>query len=308
MNKLIFSLMILSSLSLYAQEEMVPETNPGSDEDLAALEKSADKADKPSEEFIPPAKTQSNPELVNETKIDSDERYYERKSRWVSTFGFENLKYETNFKFNGKRDFKPDTQEMWGARIGFGGEIYFGAGFVTRSMVEGYYAGTMFSRVLNGGEKDDDIKFAFTKKTGQILGLDASQSLGWMFDFKAKNPFMQTVSYMTLEPFVEAGFGYANAQNRLSYSYKLDGTNEAYKLKVQDDLLNARVGAGLNLASSKGFFLTLKATVNRYEITQRKEKGSIKENGIPSRDISDTPKNAKIDPIVIYQLGGGYKF
>lgn len=291
MNKLFLGLLILSSFSVYAEEqEAVPETT---------------------EEFVAPVKPTaiSNPEFVTDAEVKPKDDFYQRKSRWVSTFGFENMKYPTVFKFDGRKSFKENDKELWGARLGFGGEIYLGGGFVTRSMVEGFYMGTLFSRVLNGGTFDSDVKYSYTKQTGQIYGVDAAQSLGWMFDFKAKNPFMETMSYMTLETFVEAGIGKAYAYNRLNYSYDLTPTNEAYKLRVVDDLLNARIGGGFNLTANSGFFLTLKATINRYDITQRKSEGFTRPNGqIAQNPINETDKNAKIDPVVIYHLGGGYKF
>ena len=77
---------------------------------------------------------------------------------------------------------------------------------------------------------------------------------------------------------------------------------------MRDDLLNARVGGGFILTSKQGFFLNLKATINRFEITQRKLQGFTQENGQASTPISYTQKNASMDPVVIYTLGGGYKF
>ena len=289
-------------------EEVSPAAEPEMTEEPTA-------AAQPAEEFVPPAQTipaiLPAPDLQVEAEVEDKKPFNPRQSHWVTTFGFESTKYEVlpePYVFNGKKDFSKRNQELWGMRLGFGGEIYLGAGFVTRSMVETYYVGTLFSRVLNGGTEDADIKFSYTKVTGQMLGADASQSLGFMFDFKTKNPFMGTMTYLSIEPYIEAGIGKAYAYNRTNYSYKLDVTDEAFKLRVRDDLLNARIGAGINLTSNQGFFLALKATVNRYEITQRKIDGYTQENGSARTPISESPKDAKIDPVVIYTLGGGYKF
>jgi hypothetical protein len=339
MIKLILGFMVLFSFSTWAQVETAlkldeegVETNPlevpESDADVATpvaeevipagepeITEEPTAAPQPAEEFVPPAPTipaiLPAPDLQVEAEVEDKKPFNPRQSHWVTTFGFESTKYEVlpdPYVFNGKKDFSKRNQELWGMRLGFGGEIYLGAGFVTRSMVETYYVGTLFSRVLNGGAEDADVKFAYTKVTGQMLGADASQSLGFMFDFKTKNPFMGTMTYLSIEPYVEAGIGKAYAYNRTNYSYKLDTTDEAFKLRVRDDLLNARVGAGINLTSNQGFFLALKATVNRYEITQRKIDGYTQENGTGRAAINDSPKDAKIDPVVIYTLGGGYKF
>ena len=339
MIKLILGFMVLFSFSTWAQVETAlkldeegVETNPlevpESDADVATpvaeevipagepeMTEEPTAAAQPAEEFVPPAQTipaiLPAPDLQVEAEVEDKKPFNPRQSHWVTTFGFESTKYEVlpdPYVFNGKKDFSKRNQELWGMRLGFGGEIYLGAGFVTRSMVETFYVGTLFSRVLNGGTEDADIKFSYTKVTGQMLGADASQSLGFMFDFKTKNPFMGTMTYLSVEPYVEAGIGKAYAYNRTNYSYVLNPTNEAFKLRVRDDLLNARIGAGINLTSNQGFFLALKATVNRYEITQRKIDGYTQENGSARTPISESPKDAKIDPVVIYTLGGGYKF
>ena len=73
-------------------------------------------------------------------------------------------------------------------------------------------------------------------------------------------------------------------------------------------MINARVGAGFNLTSNSGFFLALKATINRYDVTQRKIDGFTQPNGQATTPINETLKDAKIEPVVIYTLGGGYKF
>ncbi len=252
------------------------------------------------------------PTLKTEKVLEEEKTFKTRASHWVTTFTFENSQYELfpdNYSFSGKKDFESEKHQLWGGRLGFGGEIYLGWGFVTRSMIEGYYHGTLFSQVLNGGDYDSDVKFAYTKKTGQLLGGDASQSFGWMFDLKTVNPFTDEMTYLSIETFVEAGIGKGWAYNKLNYSYDLDTTDERFNIRVRDDLLNARVGAGINMTSNQGFFLSLKATINRYEITQRKINGYTWTNGpASSTPISEKPENAKIDPVVIYTLGGGYKF
>jgi hypothetical protein len=255
------------------------------------------------------------PALISHTDFYEQRKFNPRASHWVSTFTFESTKYEIipkEYEFEGRKDFKNGHKQLYGGRLGFGGEIYLGGGFVTRSLVEGYYLGTLFSRILNGGEEAEDVEFAFTKQTGQIFGADVSQSFGWMFDFKTKNPLMGEWTYLTVEMYVDAGIGKAWAYNRTNYSYDTGpaptAAQESYKLTVEDELLNARVGAGMNFTSTTGFFLALKATVNRYDVTNRKIKGFTQENGQAPTPIDDSPDDVNIDPVVIYTLGGGYKF
>jgi hypothetical protein len=351
MNKIILSLMVLLSFSLYAQDEdTVPELNAEGFESTPAVTEEAaeetvpDVTEEAAEETVPAvteeAAQESVPAVIEEAapvmveeetpvvtpatkapalKIEADvderKKFNPRESHWISSLSFEYSKYETipeDYEFSGRSDFENGYQQMGGGRLGFGGEIYLGGGFVTRSMVEAYYLGNLFTKILNGGGEAEDVEFAYTKKTSQLVGGDASQSLGWMFDFKTKNPLVGEWSYMTGELYVEAGIGKAWAYNRTSYNYDTGtaptAAQESYEITVRDDLLNARIGAGLNLTSRSGFFFSLKATVNRYEITQRKIEGFTQENGQSRTDFNDTDKNAKIDPVIIYAMGGGYKF
>jgi hypothetical protein len=333
MNKLIICCLLFISFSLYGQETSGLES-PDDMVDINSLTESQETIEEKAEE-APVAEvqkileeqpvleskpnvaeikqTQNNtfPSMVTETVVEEEKDFVQRKSHWISTFAFEHATYElfpSDYEFSGKKNFDKETNQLWGGRLGVGGEIYLGAGFITRSLIEGYYIGSLFSQVLNGGDQDEDIKFAYTKKTGQILGADVSQSLGWMFDLKTKNPFLDQMVFLNVEIFVEAGLGKGWAYNRLNYSYDLGTTDEAIKLRTRDDFTNARTGAGISFTSNQGFFLTLKATANRYDITKRKIDGYIQEDNQAETTVNESLDDAKVDTVMIYTLGGGYKF
>lgn len=247
------------------------------------------------------------------TEAPKEDRVFNpRKSHWLTSFGFEGLKYEAPFNFKGdQKNFKPSSQDFWGGRFGFGGEIYLGAGFNTTTKVEAYYVGTLFSRVLNAGPNDEDEEFSYSKRSGQLYGVDVSQSLGFLFNMKTKNPFLDEWTYLTVEPYVEAGIGKAWAYNRVNYNYDTGpapGTQEGYKASVEDELLNARIGGGINFTSNTGYFLYLKATVNTFDITSRKIKEYTRPNHGTGSTVEKADNNAKINAITSYALGGGYKF
>lgn len=247
--------------------------------------------------------------VLNTQAPEEHEKIVFRKSHWITNFGSEGTKYEIpyNFPEGVKKRFKTKDQEFYGARLALGREFYLGAGFLTTTKVEGYYDGTLFSSTLNGGNVDANIKFAFTKNTGQIYGADVSQALSHIFEFKYTNPFLGDVSRMSFEPFIEGGIGMARAFNKLNYQYALAGTNEAYKLKVEDQILNTKLAVGFNLTSDNGYFFFMKVTQNRYDITDRKTYQLKRVNGgtdtVTKPDLDD-----KMDPILTWNLGGGYKF
>lgn len=245
------------------------------------------------------------------TEVPKDDRYIDhRKSHWITTFGFEGIKYELPFEFRGvKKNFKDRDQELYGARVGLGGQLYLGAGIFTTSKVEGFYNGTLFTKVQNAGPEDDDEDVSQIKRTGGIYGAEVSQQLGFIVEFRTKNPFMDEWAYLTFEPFVEAGLGVAQAYNSVSYFYDSAGViDEGYRQRISDKLTNAKVGAGFNLTGRSGFFMYARATVNRFDITERKIRTFTKQDQQAPTTNSQTIKDAKIDPVTMFAVGGGYKF
>lgn len=254
---------------------------------------------------------QETPVLTTDETKDH-KKFEPYKSHWLVAFGFEGMKYEVPFDFTGERKtIEPGDQELWGGRLGLGGELYLGSGFMTTTKVEAYYVGTLFARKLNAGPDDEEEEFGSTKRTGQVLGFDISQSIGYMFNMKTKNPVMDEWAYLTVEPFIEAGIGMGWAFNRIDYEYDTGptpGVREAYKQRVRDTLLNARIGGGVNFTGNNGYFFFIKGFVNTFDISERKVETFTKPNQLGGDDESETLKDVNIDPVITYAIGGGYKF
>jgi len=231
------------------------------------------------------------------------------ESHWVNSFGFEGVKYEVPFEFSGaQKTITPGEQELWGGRLGFGREFYLGAGFNATTKLESYYVGTLFAGKENLVSDNDDVDLAYTKETGNVWGIEAIQSIGFLFDMKTKNPFLDEWTYLTVEPYIEAGFGIGWAYNRLDYNYDLNNVSEKYTQKVTDNLLNTRFGGGINFNATTGYFLYLKAFINNYDVIKRKTKTYEMPNGGSGTTVTDTEKNVEVDPQLTYSIGGGYKF
>ncbi len=301
MNKLLLALLVLSPLLVYAADsaEFVSEDNDKKIQ-VEALAKTPVE-EKPIE--VPEVKPEQR--MVTDALEKRD--FTPRESHWYSTFGFEAMEYELPFQYVGQEErFTAEKRQLYGGRIGFGGELHIGAGLMTSTRLEGYYMGTLFESVQSADPGGPDEDVATIKDAGQIFGADAVQTLSYLWDFQAKNPFMDTYSYMTIEPFIEAGIGKAQAFNKKDYNYDTS-IKEGYDQSFKDDLTNVKLGAGINLTSRQGFFLFLKATQNRYDIAKRTTKGFSKQDGQGQQQVGSNP-STKLDPIMVYSLGGGYKF
>ncbi len=283
--------------------------NPIADEDQRPEEK-------PEPETIvdqTPPPSISTPVIT--TEAPEDDRYIKhRKSHWITSFAFEGMKYELPFGFEGERkNFRDKDQELWGGRLGVGGQLYLGGGFFTTSMVETYYVGNVTQDVQVADPDVEDEEAGTVKRTGGLYGAEVSQNLGYIFEFRTKNPFMDEWAYLTFEPFVEAGLGVARAYNAVHYDYDTgptgSGVQEKYKKRIRDELTNARIGAGFNITGRSGFFMTAKVTINRYDILKREVDSYTKQdNGTVSNPDTIEDKDVKIDPITMFSIGGGYKF
>jgi hypothetical protein len=252
----------------------------------------------------------STPAITSSVETKEEHVHDPSKSHWLTTINFETSKYETPFEFSGQeKNFKPGDQTITGGRIGFGGEIYLGKGFATTSKVEGFYMGSLFTKAKNAAPEDQNIEFAYYTKNSTVWGVEAAQSLSYIFQMKTRNPVMGEWTYLTVEPFIEAGLGKGFANHNLKYKYELSSVQEYYRAHASDNFLNARIGAGVNFTSRQGYFLFLKATQNRYDVTDRKITGARQQNGSPAETlISEKPNNVKMDPVTVFALGGGYKF
>lgn len=247
---------------------------------------------------------------VIRAELEDRYKFRARESHWISTFGFEAMKYPTAYEFSGvKQNYKPNEAELYGGRIGFGREIHLGAGFHTATKLEGYYFGSLFNKRQTASKEFPDVTTSSRKDTSSIYGGDVSQSLSFMFNMKTKNPFMGEWTYLTVEPFVEAGIGIGKAYNRRRYYTDLATVNEEYKATVNDELRTTKLAVGLNFISTSGYFLYLKATQYDINITNRTMNTYVRQNGQAGVQAPEQKlKNVDTDPVMVYAIGGGYKF
>lgn len=261
-----------------------------------------------------PAKVTETPAPVNTSSavVEEDDRIYTyRKGHWISTINFEALEYIVPMDFQGTRQqFDERKRNLWGGRMGFGREFYLGWGFNTSTRLEGFYMGTLFeNRKQVDKEENDAITNGFQKFTGNIYGGEVVQTLGFNWELVTKNPFMDEMTHLIVEPFVFAGIGRARALNDFRYDYDNGTIQEGYQVQVKDDITSTSVGGGINFTARTGWFLTLKATTYQPNITKRRTQGYREPNGAGPTEFSNEDTDVDdVKPITIYALGGGLKF
>ncbi|HXH32585.1 MAG TPA: hypothetical protein VNJ01_17435 [Bacteriovoracaceae bacterium] len=249
------------------------------------------------------------PLVLSSEEVETKPKFLKKTSHWVFNFNFEYLKYDVPFAFAGeKKNIRPENRDFFGGRFGFGRELFLRPGIISTTRLDGYFNGTLDLTNLKGGDDEDAEVFSKYKREGYLYGLDINQTLGYLFEMKTKNPMMEDMTYLTIEPYVLAGVGAARAFNSVVYEYDLTVV-EKYNVEINDDLANFRLGIGLNFTSNLGYFFNIGVTQNNYKILERKLKGEFQRNGDASPTLqNDTMKDVSIDEIWIYSLGGGFKF
>lgn len=250
----------------------------------------------------------TEPELKSNAAAKEEKPFNHRASNWVTTFGFENMKYDVPYSYTGsQKTFKEEQNNLMGGRLGFGYEGHLGGGLLLGGRVEGYYLGTAFQndkKATNAG----GVTIGTEKDVGQILGGDLVGHAGWMFDFQTGNPFLGETAALALELFAEAGIGQGQAYNRKKYDYSV-ATKDEYSFTMTDNFTSTSVAFGLNILSRySGFFLNLKVSQLFLDVDKRKIKGKSQVTDVPGPDFNETIKDPKVDTITAFTVGGGYKF
>lgn len=263
-----------------------------------------------------------NPEtttpVMTTRPVEEDKDFKVRKGHWLSSFGFEGIKYQVPGQFEGvKKNFRDRTQEMYGTRIGLGRELHIGAGLMTTTKIEGFYLGTLFTKSKTADPEIENEKFYSAKVTGQLLGGDISQSISYLFDFKTYNP-MGNMTYLTLEPFVEIGIGYAEAYNKVKYLYDTSETgsigtpgapHEWYRHGIKDIVSTRKLAAGFNIISNEGYFFFTKVSQMQFANIARHERGYKKQNETATVDkLTFSDEKPDVINTTAFSIGGGYKF
>jgi hypothetical protein len=118
---------------------------------IAEDKRPEEQPEKIAEEDRAPSPEVSTPVIT--TEAPKDDRYINhRASHWVSTFAFEGMRYELPFDFEGvEKNVRERNENLYGGRLGLGGQLHLGKGFFTTSMVEGFYLGTLFTKSQEAG-------------------------------------------------------------------------------------------------------------------------------------------------------------
>jgi hypothetical protein len=257
------------------------------------------------------------PSLVYSNAVDiltgdssTDASYEPFKSHWFTSFGFDTVKYDPEMSdYDGlKRNFKDQIFEEYGARLGFGREIYLGGGVFTGLKVEGFYNSLLMNLNEPATRDNDDLIISETRKVGLIYGVQASMSLSKSWQAIFKNPILDERVILFIEPFVEGGLGYARAFHKIDYYFNVPATtDEFYEMEVEDKLALAHVATGINLTSTSGYFFFLKGQALRTQITDRAIRGRSLVDGGAIENVSKN-ENSGGSTMMLYSLGGGYKF
>lgn len=230
-----------------------------------------------------------------------------KESKWVFDVGANYMAYPTTlpgFKGTHANIEENSDHDIYGINLGFGGELYFGAGLSSTIKIGGFYSKTM-NETTGKAAKDVDIDLAEKSTDHMVSGGEASISLNYLFETKSYG----------IQPFAEFGLGAGTAQVEQRYSYEglEGGTNpnpESYDVKVEEGFSYARSTVGLNVISATGILFFTKVSRLGMVVNKREVKGTIKTAAKSSeQDVSSKKTDInESNEVFMATLGMGFLF
>lgn len=241
---------------------------------------------------------------------DMDRPHYFKpdKSKWVTTYGFEaqGLPFERNFQGAGK-SFGKKNELLVGPRVGVGRDIYLGAGFTTRTQLDGYFVGSLFEPKKSVTSSDKKAKTSYSQQKGNIWGGEISQILSYTTEFNAPSFMSDHKIKMYFEPFIQAGIGMGKSYYRFDYTMNANSIDEDYRRVEDNTFVSQKLSLGFNLIGQNGYFFTIQASQVAHQISKSKSYETMGSNGAFNRRNIDQ-KDETIDLSYSYFVGGGYKW
>lgn len=230
-----------------------------------------------------------------------------KESKWVFDFGANFMAYPTNLpSFEGVHENikGQENYNLYGLNLGFGRELYLGAGLSTTIKVNGLYSKTL-DRTVGQASEDVDIELANTSSDHMMMSGEASASINYLFETKS----------IGIQPFVEFALGTGQATIQREYEYRgLEGginpNPELYDIRMDEDFNYARSTVGINFISATGLVFYTKASRLGMVVTEREYTGKIQEAGAKSSTNQNDKKTNlnESNEVMMYSLGMGFMF
>ena len=234
--------------------------------------------------------------------------YNAQKSKWKFDVGFNYLDYPTRLPvFDGQfyKNKELENYEIYGLNLGFGRDLYLGAGFSITGRLGSFYYAT-FDNQTGKASKEIDLELASNRREHNLYGADAQISLNYIIEG----------SVVDFQPFVFGGVGVGTANIQREYKFLGIGTDaasqeqdrELYDVKLEDSFSYREAGLGINFISKRGITGHLKASKRTLALNERKVKGQIKEEGQTTRNISINENTSSEFDVWSASVGMGFLF
>jgi hypothetical protein len=230
-----------------------------------------------------------------------------KTSNWLFEMGYSSLPYEVVMPvYDGSYD-KVKAKEdlsLSGLNLGFGGQIYFGAGFSSTIKIVGTHY-RAFEDVTAKAAEDIDLDLVKLDFTHEVTTAEASGSLDYLIE----------TSYFGVQPFVAFAVGVGESKTERDYDYDgLSGGDnpnpEIYDVTSKEKFNYNKITLGLNFISKIG--ITSFFSVSQYSMvkTDREIKGKFTTQAqqTPQRVDSESEDLNEDSSMTVASVGFGYLF
>jgi hypothetical protein len=230
-----------------------------------------------------------------------------KTSNWLFELGYSHLPYELVLpEFEGKYDKVKEKEEVQlsGLSLGFGGQVYFGAGF-SSTLKLGVTHYQAFENVEGKATEElDDENLAEYKLDQTVQTAEATLGFEYLIETR----------YMGIQPFVSFSLGTGKSAVQRLYEYDEDDvittdSPEKYDVEANEEFNYNKISLGINFISSKG--LTSYFTVSQMSInkTDREFKGEAtnQAGAVPVESVGSTEID-ETSSVTVASIGLGYMF
>ncbi|MGK0368117.1 MAG: hypothetical protein ACI9QD_001258, partial [Thermoproteota archaeon] len=222
-------------------------------------------------------------------------------------FEMTGLQYSPKISFVSKKEdvnraLQKENEVLPGINIGYAREMRIGKGFSWSFKLGGFY-NKGWDEQVDIASADLDVAVKNLKKDMSVYGGETMVSLNYQF-----NAFG-----LTMQPFLQAGFGRALSKTNVSYEYELSTLIENYKDTIDEDINFAKFGLGLNFISNSGIYSYIALHQHNFEVINRKTDGTaLSSTNVSSPGSATATKTdnavSEASKYYAFTLGFGYRF
>lgn len=234
-------------------------------------------------------------EMGNEERVFKNNRSHNQFITEVSAIEYTpGLDFQTE-----QKEIIRERQLTPGVMLGLAREMRITNGF-SWTLGAGAFYNKSWKEEIDKASPNLDAVVSNYKRDTELIGGQVNLNINYQIE----------TSLALLQPFFGVAYGQGRATTDVFYNYDLGPTSvqESYDGIVEEDFSYIKYGLGLNIIGSNGLFSYFSVYQNNYQINERSEKATKKENGGSTQIVDATKTINEAAKYLSVNIGVGYRF